>query len=783
MPNVSLPKLFHRPESSRRARSNSRKMAVITPGQRNRSLSPLVRSRRIMNQVESRNDNSPIREVSFNSARDLVKTKEKQSYTTVESGNNQSDATPKTRGGTYNSKPAFARKDTPHLSNSVRTKTVHGNNVPQIKPYSKAGHPDASTMSDRNRQIREEIRTDTGQNSSQVRVRVKRKEFVPSKDSTLFNMLEEIEKSSWVKLHRRLEHLMENEKMRAETVSALQDNHMNLFHTVSWKAPPKLACDFFDLLKPHEYGLLMATDENGNTPLHLCCGNLLPHKINNNGELACDLSVLRTLLERAPHSLDSQNKEGDTPLHLFLSSPLASRESMQGSNQELDEDVMEGLEELILKVPFDEFYLLRDYSGANPLHVAISNNVCKEAILRLIEANPAACKKEDQRGLTPLHYAAAFMNASPAVVEKIIECYKYAICHKTKAGDTPLHIAVRNFRENKLTYAEKEIFNMLMGTSKLSRASETFDSEYNPHLISNVEKLTPLHVCALFDAPVHLIEHLLTHPSAAKAQMIRNGFGSTPLHIAAAHPKVHVDMLKVIASMNSTTALDNKSQTPLHVCVQNRHATSRIIKCLIDINPLACNKSSDKGYLPIHLALKSKSSMDVLYALIDAFPVGLEKLTENGDTALHIALDNNANRSVIHLILEKCPTLIFKPNDFGNLPLHCALLNEKKRCSEDIIQMLLKFWPQSPSFQNKMGDSPLHCAVKRANSLKIVELLLDGNHGAVLTLNNDGLSPLDIAQRNEASFEVFDLLQNTASKWKHQALDDGWSGFVDRDEM
>jgi ankyrin repeat protein len=746
----------------------------------------MVKSRRtttIMEETESRNDGSPVHKVTINENRDIEKHRAKQSYTSVESENNQSDTTPKARGRASDPRPRFARKDIPHLPTKNHIPMAQGKNATQKKSTRKKEQRDISTIYDKNRQMQENNRTKTSQISSQVVRKLTTKTLAPSKHSVLYEMFEEMEKSSWVKLHQRIEYLKSSEKLRAETVSALQDNHMNLFHTASWKAPPKLACEFFDLLKPHEYGLLMTTDKNGNTPLHLCCGNLLPHKINSNGELACDLSVLQILLKRAPHSLDSQNNEGDTPLHLYLSSPLAARESLLGLNQELDEDVMEGLEEIIQKVPFDDFYLLRDYTGATPLHIAISNNVCEQAIVRLIEANPTACKKEDQQGLTPLHYAAAFMNTTPAVVEKITKFYKYAICHKTKAGDTPLHVAVRNFRESKLTYAEKEIFNMLMGTSKRIRSTETFDTDYYPHLISNVEKLTPLHVCALFDAPVDLIEHLITHPSAVKAQMVRNGFGSTPLHIAAAHPKVRVDMLKVVASMNSTTALDNKSQTPLHVCVQNRHATSAIIKCLIDINPLACNKGNDEGYLPIHLALKSKSHMDILNPLIDAFPVGLEKLTHNGDSALHIALENNSNESVIRLILDKCPTLIFKPNHLGNLPLHCALLSDKKGCSEDIIQLLLKLWPQSPSFQNKMGDSPLHYGVKYMNSLKIVELLLHGNHGTLFLLNNDGLSPLDVAKGNDAPFEVFDLLQNAASKWKQQALNDGWSGFVDRGEM
>lgn len=800
---------FQKSESNSQSTAKSKKLAVITTGRRSRSMSPIVKSRRaILVDEDSRNDETPIREVILEN--NASKQGSHGMGVDFISSNDQTISTPRKKGHT---RPKANRKDTPNLpvkprrQNNIPPKISENETIVLTQKYDDDKREELFADSDNrslmhpkkkiislNPSVRKEIISPSGEtvplnhrkrnislnpsfrdnNTMQVKES-------PSKYSPSAAMLEEVEKSSWMKFHQRLEYLKSSEKLRAETVASLQDNHMNIFHVLSWKAPPKLACDFFDLLQPHEYGLLMSVDENGNTPLHLCCGNLLPHQINSSGELACDLSMLRMLLERTPYSLDCQNKEGDTPLHLFLSSPLLA----YNSHAELEEDVMDGLVEIIKKIPFDEFYFLRDYSGATPLHTAIANNVCEKAILRLIEANPVACKKEDQQGLTPLHYAAAFMTTTPSIIRKIVQHYKYAICHKTKTGDTPLHVAVRNFREIELTDEKKEMLNILMGEGKLSKSADDLDSEYYPLLITNIERITPMHVCALFNAPVHLITHLLSHPSSCKANLVVNSFGSTPLHIAAAHPHVNEDLLRSLATMNSTTAQDYKHQTPLHVCVQNRHASFMVLKTLIDINPLACNKTDNDEKLPLHLAISSKVSIDVLHALIDAFPIGIEKLTNDGDSVLHLSLKEDASPCVVKFVLDKCPSLIFRPNYNGDLPLHCAITrnHSSDNSFEKIVQMLVELWPQSASFQNHKGDTALHIAARTAKSIETVELLLKDNHGAVLLLNKDGLSPLDVAKGSDAPFEVFDLLQTTASKWKEQALNDGWSGFVDRDEI
>jgi ankyrin repeat protein len=131
-------------------------------------------------------------------------------------------------------------------------------------------------------------------------------------------------------------------------------------HVLAWKAPPALVATIFQTIvvavAKEEEGesaaaavvneLLCSCDTEGNTPLHLCVANLTHRIINNNedgvkrmnktevqqqrhqGEgdntdFICCLSGLEQMTKLVPAKVWSiQNIQGDTPLHLLVSSPL-----------------------------------------------------------------------------------------------------------------------------------------------------------------------------------------------------------------------------------------------------------------------------------------------------------------------------------------------------------------------------------------------------------------------------------------------------------------------------
>jgi len=180
---------------------------------------------------------------------------------------------------------------------------------------------------------------------------------------------------------------------------------------------------------------------------------------------------------------------------------------------------------------------------------------------------------------------------------------------------------------------------------------------------------------------------MMGHPSASKALAMTNAYGATPLHIAAASPKVSVDSIQVLGTMASAMAQDKLHRTPLHVASQNIHASIEVLKCLIRINPLACNRQSDGGYLPIHLAVHSQAKLEVVMELVDSFPSGIERESVLGDTPLHKAATNNVPVDVMEFLLDEFIGAIYKQNQMGDLPLHCATSSV---ASMDVMRSLVE---------------------------------------------------------------------------------------------
>lgn len=296
-----------------------------------------------------------------------------------------------------------------------------------------------------------------------------------------------LELGSWEELYH---YLTDMEKNPEHFLVNLLRGGSEAFHTTAWKSPPMLAKKFYDMLTPDEYNMLVSTDADGNTPLHLCCANLSPSE-----ERSINLGTLKALLDRVPECLGKQNNEKDTPMHLFLSSPLASR--FVEPDITFDANAIHALELIMGNIPSQECILLKDSSGATLLHTAIANEVCEKMLEYLISMAPALCNSEDLSGRTPLHYAAAFMKTPESVVQRMIEEYSYSICHKTKEGDTPLHLLIRNASKNFEDKDDTEdydydniinIVNLLMG-SETTNSDKEFNEEYSPLLIQNKEKV------------------------------------------------------------------------------------------------------------------------------------------------------------------------------------------------------------------------------------------------------------------------------------------------------
>lgn len=645
-------------------------------------------------------------------------------------------------------------------------------------------------------------------------------------------------KSSWRELSALLPSFIDNDDVNGSAAGMIailsevypRNENTTALHVLAWKAPPALATTMLRVASDGGNGggtellreLLISRDGDGNTPLHLCAGNL-DHRMKDmevvvmgqggvvGRDLVC-LAVLEEMTMSAPAGAWTlQNTEGDTPLHLLVSSLLCTCS---------DDGVRTGLAAAAMSIVLSspgaaEACAVKDNSGATPLHVALAAGAHDCVVEALMTACPEAARIKDIKGMLPLHWTAAFGKTGHTAIRRLVEGYPEGLTAVTIDGDIPLHLAVSNAvmgnesgdsretagkvpefigigdsvssrREmNRLKIVELLIHDHTHYTASGRRNAATRDSPLttltegnaSPILTTNREKLTPLHCCALFDAPSQISKLLMKHPDANAASSMTNSFGATPLHLAAAQPGVSQSIATVLAigSPDAAAVQDRLKRTPLHVAAQNAYATNLLIKTLAELNPKAASVKTQRGHLPLHLAAQSQAKEAVVRALIKAHPAAAESRNKSNNTPLHDAAKYRASLGVVRLLLDAYPGALYVQNQYGNLPLHCATAYQ---APSDVVQLLLKSWPEGASVQNRNQDAPLHYAAAYATSVAAVRPLIEAAPAAVLLLNSSGQSPVDRAKANNAPGDIIRLLENAADDYSRNSNGDGsWASF------
>jgi len=322
-----------------------------------------------------------------------------------------------------------------------------------------------------------------------------------------YNLHGHLETCSWEGLYHELETLANDPDEKLSRISAVSNtNGATALHTAVWKAPSGIALIMLKLLPRDDAAsrhLLVKRDRDGNTPLHLLCANMMPY-YDSSSKPILDTSVLELVIDIAPRALQLQNKEGDTPLHLFVTSPaVLSYSTITGPpSPDLISTVLKALKRILEQ---KSALTMQDISGATPLHSAIAAGTNESVLNALLEASPVACKMEDKRGMTPLHYVAALLKTPASFVTKMMSMYQYGLCHKSNDGDTPLHILVRNSADDITLGTRKggklldrnaiQVLQILMGvySAQDTRKTDDLNEDYDPFFITNNERLTPLH--------------------------------------------------------------------------------------------------------------------------------------------------------------------------------------------------------------------------------------------------------------------------------------------------
>jgi ankyrin repeat protein len=118
------------------------------------------------------------------------------------------------------------------------------------------------------------------------------------------------------------------------------------------------------------------------------------------------------------------------------------------------------------------------------------------------------------------------------------------------------------------------------------------------------------------------------------------------------------------------------------------------------------------GAYPLHMAIASRASKNVIEMLMREAPDVLQMTNKYGETPLHVAFSCDADTETLELLLhmkEDIGALKIAEKRHGNLPLHLAAIHG---CSDGVAVLLFTEYPEAAGVANTAGKTPLDLALE-----------------------------------------------------------------------
>ena len=574
-------------------------------------------------------------------------------------------------------------------------------------------------------------------------------------------------------------------------------------HNMYGDTPLHIAClnenpDIATLLIDHD-ACVIAKNTEGISPLHVVCLKntieiakvLLTHpKVNVNIQdvfldtplhIACanDNPDIVTLLMHRDACVITQNKSGDTPVHIAsrccrfeIMRKLLPVEKSQGVKcNEVNKDGYTPLHISCIngRMPIVEYLTknghcdpsrsisaqLQNHQQHTPLHLACENGHTDVAVYlaQCVPKTLTACGRYNEYPLL-----LALKNKHYELVKRIIPEFcdpttlQYFFFCCCEYGDADfLHYLVSNSICDPKSVGPQGKSSVLYYLLVCTRTKQTeADSKllYLLDLCSSQINCpddngdTPL-LYACNYGMVGIIPKLLEYKANPNC---KNSRGDYPLHIACSH--YMLSTVKVLIDYEADLSCkDSNDQTPLHIACSKPPHSCELAKLLLE-------KGADtscldlKGYSPVHTAVRRHDGIEYLKLLFQ-YKADPSCPGPNGDTPLHIACKNILKDVVSLLLTYNADTSCTDAS--GNTPLHIACMCSHVRLMDEIISMLLHN-NASTKCVNATGDTPLHLACRMESNHAINELI---TFGADITCKNSrGQTPIQATQ----SFDIIKIL-------------------------
>ncbi len=460
-------------------------------------------------------------------------------------------------------------------------------------------------------------------------------------------------------------------------------------------------------------------DNDGITPLHAAAVS------------AKDMQIIKVLLNNINEG-DMEQYRNDKTLFLF------ARRNLHGLEVEIGDRFLEkGIKPPSTESADERFEIDgilkegnfdingRDQHGRTPLLMAVlANNVT--AVKRLLKkgADPTI---RDNKGFTPFHLAV--INDRDCEILKLLLANENVDINETtsKKGWTALYLAIVN--------------------SNVTTTRVLLSKGANPNL-ADKDGWTPLHWAAMFTKDTDIVKLLLNHPNVEVNLM--NNKGRNALDFAKYNEH---GLSEEIANL-----LREKGAAETEKEVSTKENAMKQIQSRIFSNKKPeemYNFFSDDKTIPIEAKIDRISEELLLSAIKDSnFEIvrnllksgaDIRTCGENGANLLHLTSFHAKTTKLIDAILEKGKFDINGVDNDGRTPLHHALQGINPTINT--AHLLQK--GADPGIADENGVTPLHIAARNAESMDLIDLLLNTEAVDMNCVDKQGWTPLSCARDNK----------------------------------
>ncbi|KAL3938529.1 MAG: hypothetical protein SGBAC_006580 [Bacillariaceae sp.] len=464
-------------------------------------------------------------------------------------------------------------------------------------------------------------------------------------------------------------------------------------------------------------------DEHDRLPLHWAC--------TRDSEDVETNQVIQILVACNPDALLHRDDCGRTPLHWLLwhHAPTRQLRIVEFMCQNHPSKMLRELEQPVAgdlpripnpskskEIPPSAIIIPDGQHGALPLHYAVMQGASREVLKRMIAIYPASVNRMDRKQRTPLAW---YLGAG-----SLLEKSKHISGEKLDDNDT-------SWWEHKLSTSNIQ----LLATSKVARSVDWMGR-------------TPLHWASHFYARgaaagltgsyISTKAFQILIDTNIEALTVTDANGRTPLHVLFAsffRPKEEACQIKRAQGLLDTHIdLYNGGPEPFN-------PPTEIVELLVRSpdedtdEENACHIEDEKGYLPLHVALRAGTAPHISKLLIhlnsnglihrsedkmrtplaDAFASPFSAPLQSSET---FEMLMSSYQTAHHGVLMDGRLALKMEDNSGAYPIHHAVLNN---ASVETIRMFVKKYPRGALLRDRNGDLPIHCMMSKEHLFEAPE--------------------------------------------------------------